>query len=134
VLVGPVGVWVLGAFPQAGKMAYDAAKKRWRQKGGSWVQKYLRIFAQEGLGSPDLEVEIDLEKLQKHLQSKLPEGEMPEIQPALVFIHPEADLEEVGDPPMPAIAGKDLKEYLRKTTKGKALTNDQIKQINEIRA
>jgi hypothetical protein len=131
VLVGPAGVWVLGVFTQAGKIIYDAKKKRWQQKGGNIAQKYLRVFAQEGLGRPELEIEIDLEKITKHLQSKLPEGELPEIQAALVFIHPNADLSEVGEPPIPTLVGKDLKEYLRKTTKGKALSAEQIKQINE---
>lgn len=131
-LVGPVGVWVLGAFTQAGKIIYDAKKKRWQQKGGNIAQKYLRVFAQEGLGRPELEAEIDVDKITKHLKAKLPEGELPSIQAALVFIHPEANLDEIGEPPYPTLPSKELKDYLRKTTKGKALTNEQVKQITDI--
>src|SRR5512145_2998290 len=34
-LVGPVGIWVLEVYSQAGKVAYNEKKKRWQHQGGS---------------------------------------------------------------------------------------------------
>src|SRR5512145_1419894 len=34
-LVGPVGLWVLEVYPQAGKVAYNEKKKRWEHQGGT---------------------------------------------------------------------------------------------------
>ena len=67
-LVGPVGVWVLMPRHQAGRITYDENKNRWRQKGGNF---YLKIFAQENLGRPDLEIGI---RNQCHIQ--LPRGSL----------------------------------------------------------
>lgn len=130
-LVGPVGIWVLETYPQAGKVTYNEKKKRWQQRGGNVFQKYLRAFAQEGLGRPDLDVEIDLEKIKKHLKAKLPDVELPETQAALVFINPTVDVSGVENAPLPALLSKDLKEYLRKASKGKLLPTETLKQINE---
>lgn len=128
-LVGPVGVWVLEAYTQAGQIVYE--KNRWRQKGGNLGQKYMRLFAQEGLGRPDLEVDADVEKIKKHLQAKLPDVELPSIQSVLVFINPKAELGDLDDAPLPALTTKELKEYLRKSSKGNTLAAEMIKQINE---
>ncbi|MFZ6029157.1 MAG: hypothetical protein ACOYYS_15700 [Chloroflexota bacterium] len=130
-LVGPVGLWVLETYPQPGKVVYNEKKKRWQQKGGSFLQKYMRIFAQESLGRPDLDVEIDLEKINRHLKARLPDMELPEVQAALVFINPTADVSECDSATVPALLSKELKEYLRKTSKGKLVPTDTLKQINE---
>jgi hypothetical protein len=64
-LVGPAGVWVLMPRHQAGTITYDENKKRWRQKGGNL---YLKIFAQESLGRPELEIGTEINAVTKKLK------------------------------------------------------------------
>ena len=47
-LVGPAGIWVLLPFHQRGHVTYR--KNRWRMAGGGFLQNYMRLFGQEGLG------------------------------------------------------------------------------------
>ena len=49
-LVGPSGVWVILPYQQAGTAYYE--KNRWRIKGGGFMQTYMQIFGQEGIGRP----------------------------------------------------------------------------------
>lgn len=105
---------------QRGTITYR--KNRWRQSGGGFVQNYLKIFAQEGIGRPDLEIESDIDGLKKYLRKNLPEGtELPNIQAALVFSHPEIDI-QVEDAPAPALPAKKLKDMIRKEAKGKPIS------------
>ena len=90
VLVGPAGVWVLIPKHQRGTITYS--KNRWRQSGGGFIQSYLKIFAQEGIGRPDLEIQTDIESLTKYLRKNIPgDTEIPDIQAALIFSNPEVD-------------------------------------------
>ena len=76
-LVGPAGVWVLIPKHQRGTITYR--KNRWKQSGGGIIQNYLKIFAQEGIGRPDLEIESDTEGIEKYLGKRLEGTEIPEI-------------------------------------------------------
>jgi hypothetical protein len=131
VLVGPAGVWVLMARHQRGMITYE--KGRWRQRGGGPLQAYLRMFAQEGLGRPDLEILNEIEALQKHLNKKLPEGSAPAVQSALIFTNPNVDLrineEEV--PTAPTMILGDLKEFIRKSAKNKGLSQTKATEIQQ---
>src|SRR4030065_43049 len=73
-------IWVLIPRYQRGTITYE--KGRWRQKGGNL---YLKIFAQEGLGRPDLEIGGEVEAVTRYLKKLLPEREFPQIQAALIF-------------------------------------------------
>ncbi len=55
-LVGPAGVWVLIPYHQRGQVTYR--KNRWKMSGGGFLQNYMRLFGQEGIGRPDLEAEF----------------------------------------------------------------------------
>jgi hypothetical protein len=123
-LVGPSGIWILLPYYQRGTITF--AKGRWQQKGGNL---YLKIFAQEGLGRPDLEVSGETASLHDYLKKRLPEEEIPPVQAALVFTNPKVsiDIPEEEQPPAEAIAIKDLKELIRKSGKGKGLTMDKVK-------
>jgi hypothetical protein len=126
VLVGPAGVWVILPYFQLGKITYE--KNRWKQRGGGFIQSYLRFFGQESIGRPDLDVAHDLEVLKEFLAKKLPETELPSIEAVLVFLSDKAQI-EAENAPTPTMLGKDLKEYLRKTTKGKVLTSEKARPI-----
>jgi hypothetical protein len=129
-LIGPAGVWTLIAKHQKGTITYQ--KNRWKQSGGGFIQGYLKIFGQEGIGRPDLEIESDIESLKKYLSKALPEGtEIPEIQAALVFSNPEVDI-QTDDTPYPTLHAKKLKDLIRKTAKGKPISQENYQQIQDI--
>jgi hypothetical protein len=128
-LVGPSGLWVLMPYHQAGKIVYE--KNRYKQKGGGFMQKYLRIFGQEGLGRPDLEAPAEVSTIDKFIKKSIPDVELSEPNVALVFVNERADL-EVKESPLLTIPLKELKNTIRKTAKGKPLSPEVIKQINEL--
>jgi hypothetical protein len=128
-LVGPAGLWILKPYYQRGTIWFSNG--RWKQKGGNW---YLKIFAQEGIGRPELEIEAEQNALIKLLNKELPDIELPKIQVALVFFHPQAEIiiDEDENPPALTIHASKLKEFIRKSAKSKALTIDLAEKINEI--
>lgn len=76
-LVGPSGLWVLLPYYQRGMITYK--KGRWRQSGGGLGYAYLKVFAQEGLGRPDLEAASESKALLDYLKKRLPEEEIPPV-------------------------------------------------------
>jgi hypothetical protein len=126
-LVGPSGVWVLLPYHQRGKVSFE--KNRWKMKGGGFLQNYMRIFGQENLGRPELDAENEVRTLQKFFAKKLDESDIPEVKPILVFTTDEVEL-DVGDSPIAAMKMKQLKEFLRQGGKNRALSSEQIAEIN----
>jgi len=128
-LLGPCGVWILSPHNQRGTISYS--KGRWRQKGGNL---YLKIFAQEGLGRPDLETQNEDEKLLKYFQKNLPEENIPDIQTALVFTNPQVDINiaESESPPAETVYAAKLKDLVRKYSKAKTLSMEKVKFIRNI--
>jgi hypothetical protein len=125
-LVGPSGVWILMPRHQRGLITYSNG--RWRQKGGNL---YLKFFAQEGLGRPDLELEGEIQKVRSYLQKLLPEAELPPIFAALLFTNERADIQisEEEQPPAATIKMGDLKDLVRKTAKSKPLSLTKAQEI-----
>ncbi len=128
-MVGPAGVWVLLPYHQRGKIFFE--KNRWRMRGGGFMQGYMRIFGQEGIGRPDIDAENEVRALGKFLSKKLDETNIPEIKPILVFTNDEVEL-DAGDSPIPAMKLKQLKEFMRQGTKNRALSSTQINQIDKL--
>ncbi len=128
-LVGPSGLWVIMPYHQAGRIVYE--KNRYRQKGGGAMQKYLRIFGQEGLGRPDLEAPAEVATIEKYIKKNIPDVELSEPNVALVFVNDRAEL-EVKDAPLLTVPVKELKNAIKKSTKVNPLTPELIKQINEL--
>ena len=128
-LIGPAGILVLLPYNQKGKIVYE--KNRWRQKGGSFFQKYLRVFAQEGIGRPDLDASNDIHAIQKLLSNKLPDDELPTPQALIVFTNDLAEI-EVEDAPLPSLPARKLKEYIRKTSKTKPLSLEKVGKIQSL--
>ena len=126
-LVGPAGIWVLIPRYQRGTITYE--KGRWRQKGGNL---YLKIFAQEGLGRPDLEIGGEVEAVKRLLKGKLPElYEVPDIQAALVFTNDKADI-QAEEAPVPTVQVRKLKDTIRKLAKNKPISLDRVKEIQAV--
>jgi hypothetical protein len=127
-LVGPAGVWVLVPRTQGGLIVYE--KGRFRQKGGGFVRMYMNLFAQEGIGRPELDVQTEVEAVRKYLAERLAEENMPAIQPVLVFTNDRADL-QLDEAPILSLAHKKLKEHIRKTAKSKPLSMPKVKAIQD---
>lgn len=113
-LVGPSGLWVLLHFYQGGKVTYE--NKRWRLKGGGFIQSYLKLFGQENIGRPDLTATFEAESVRKFLQKKLPDMEIPEIKAAAIFSNPDVVL-EANDFPLPTLKPQDFKEFIKQKSK-----------------
>ena len=127
-LVGPSGVWIILPYYQRGRISYSNG--RWRQRGSNL---YLKIFAQEGLGRPDMDIASESEAVMKVLRRELPEESLPQIQAVLVFTNPRAVIEmpEDASPPAETVYLKDLKDTIRKSGKTKSMTLDRITGIQE---
>ncbi|MEJ5201317.1 MAG: hypothetical protein WHV66_03700 [Anaerolineales bacterium] len=127
-LVGPAGIWILMPYPQGGTIYYDTNKDRWKQKGGSL---YLKIFAQEGLGRPDLEAQSYELETQKYLRRFLGNNiELPPIQPILVFTN-EKTVVQSENAPMHALNVTKLKDFIRHQAKANPAPMDSIKIIQQ---
>jgi hypothetical protein len=128
-LIGPAGVWVLLPYHQNGKIAF--VKNRWRLSGGGFMQAYMRIFGQEGLGRPELDAESEIGAVKKFLEKKLEGTTIPEVKAALVFTSDTVELEP-GESVHVAVKLKQLKEFMRQESKGKVLSQEQIQKITSL--
>jgi len=129
-LVGPAGIWIIEAYYQRGTIAY--AKNKWRQSGGGVLLGYLKIFAQEGLGRPDLDVKTDTESLTAALKKALGDGqEIPPINAALVFTDSRTEI-KADDAPIPTVKIEQLKEVIRKAAKQNPFPALEIKRIKSV--
>jgi hypothetical protein len=125
-LVGPAGVWVILPFQQGGTVSFE--KNRWKIKGGGFMQSYMRIFGQEGIGRPELEADSEVAAAKKYLAQKMGDETIPEVKPLMVFTHDQVEV-EAGESPIPAMKLKQLKGFMREEAKNRKLTNDQIQKI-----
>jgi hypothetical protein len=131
-LVGPAGLWILMPRNQRGTISLK--KGRWQNTGGGFIQAYLKLFGQESLGRPDIEMQNDIERLRKYLEKKMPEGSIvPDIRAALVFTNDQVDL-QIGEdetPPAPTFQLNKLKEFIRKTAKTSPLSMAKVDQVQQ---
>ena len=130
-LVGPAGLWVL--MPRSQRGVISLYRGRWRHSGGGFMQTYLKLFGQESLGRPDLEMQNEIDHIQKYLSKKLPDLPLPEIQAALVFTNDQVDIRIPEDeiPPAPTLYLSKLKEFMRKTAKTKPLSLTTVQLITD---
>jgi hypothetical protein len=128
-LVGPAGVWTLLPYHQRGKIFFE--KNRWKMKGGGFLQGYMRVFGQEGIGRPDIDAENEIANMKKFFSKNMDESSIPEIKAILVFTSDEVEL-DAGDSPIPAMKLKQLKEFLRQNSKNRALTSTKITEITNL--
>lgn len=129
-LAGPAGMWILIPKTQRGRITFD--KNRWRQRG-DFMLAYLRIFAQEGIGRPDLDIGVEMDALKKFFRKELPEHTFPDPNPILVFTNPRAVL-DAENAPVPTVSLEELKEVVRKQAKEKGgkLTPEQLSALTGV--
>ena len=125
-LVGPAGVWVVMPYHQRGEVSFK--KNRWRMSGGGFLQGYMRIFGQEGLGRPDLEIDNEIRSLKKYLLKHMEESEIPEINAIMIFTNDDVEL-DAEETPVPALKLKQLKEFIRQRAKEKKLSAETLNKL-----
>ena len=124
-LVGPSGIWVLIPYPVKGEISYDEKKKRWKQKGGNF---YLKFFAQEGLGRPDLEVVGLINDAEKYIGQNLKDFDHPPVQAALIFTNEKISV-DASNAPVPTLPASKLKDFFRKKAKEDPAPVETIKLL-----
>lgn len=108
VLVGPSGLWIPIPVVAGGEISYD---KKWRQKGGSF---FMKMFGQENIGKPDIEIASNEKQLIEFLQNHLEEGEIPPVSSVLVSLHPKAVIGDVENAPVAIVESGALRRHIRK--------------------
>lgn len=127
-LVGPMGIWVVLPYHQRGRIAY--LKNRWRLSGGGFMQGYMRLFGQEGIGRPELDAAYQVEAITKYLSKSMGDGNAPAVHAALVFSNEEMEIES-NDSPIPALAMKKLKDFMRQKMREAPTTALAIQQVKQ---
>lgn len=125
-LIGPAGVWLLMPYHQKGQAVFR--KNRWRMSGGGFIQSYMRIFGQEGLGRPEVEIDRETQNLKKYLSKKMDGSELPEIRSVLVFTSDEVEIDPEGAT-IPALKVKQLKDFIRQKAKEKLIGPPQLSAL-----
>jgi hypothetical protein len=125
-LVGPAGLWILLPYHQHGQVSFK--KNRWRMSGGGFVQSYMRIFGQENLGRPDIEIESETGRLENYLSKHLDGVEIPEIKPLIVFTSDDVEI-DADDASVPTMKLKQIKDFIRQKAKEKPVSNVQLAAI-----
>lgn len=127
-LVGPAGVFHIITYHQVGTITYDENKKRWKQKGGN---AYLKLFAQEGLGRPDLDIEAYTSDLNKYLQKTAPDLYADiKHEPILLFLSEKAVI-DAKNAPVPTLKSDKLKDFIRRRAKNEPANMEIIEQLVE---
>lgn len=126
-LAGPMGIWVLLPYHQRGTLTYDG--KRWRLRGGGFMQGYMSLFGQEGLGRPDAEAAGQVDAVSKYLTKQLGSEAAPAVGAVLVFTHDQVEI-DVQDAPLAAVHIKKLKDFMRQQSKPVALNAEMLARVN----
>lgn len=127
-LVGPSGIWILLPYHQRGQVTFR--KDRWRMSGGGFLQGYMRIFGQEGIGRPNLEADSEIRSLTNALSLDF-EDQVPEINAILVFTADDV-LIDAEDAPIPALPLKKLKDFMRQRAKEKPISVQDLEKVKEL--
>jgi len=125
-LVGPAGVWLLMPYFQRGQVTFK--KNRWQMSGGGFIQGYMRIFGQENLGRPDIEVDNEVNGLRKFLTKKMDESQIPEIKPLMIFTNDDVEI-NAEETPIPAMKLKQVKDFIRQKAKEKPVSLVQLAAV-----
>ena len=128
--VGTAGVWVLLPLQQRGSVVYQ--KNHWKVSRGGFMQGYLSIFGQEGLGRPELEITTEMDTIKRYLAKKFEnENEVPEIHGVLVFTNDLVEI-EANDAPTPALKLKQIKDFFRQKSKDQPLGSLTLEKIKSV--
>ncbi len=127
-LVGPHGLWIPTPITASGEIYYD---KKWKQRGGGFLMK---LFGQENLGRPEVEVQVNEKDIHKLLEKHLEKDEFPPIQSILVSMHPKATIGNVDDAPIPVVQTDALRRIIRRYDRKYEveIPQDELDKINQL--
>jgi len=125
VLREPGGVTVFVLKPHEGQVLFQEGK--WRNKLG-W-SRVFRWMSQEGLGDPAQETAQEVQSMQEWLQERAPDLNVP-VRGALVFNKAQLILDD--DPPVPTMAPKQVKGWLRKAGRTPSLPKKTLKRLAQV--
>lgn len=129
VLVGPAGIWILIPYHQRGSVTVQNG--RWRLSGGGFLQSYLRVFGQEGIGRPDLEAARQITALKKQLGATHAGASLPDIRALAVFTSEDVEV-DAGQSSVPGLKTKQLKDFMRQAARLREITPLQIQQVQQL--
>jgi hypothetical protein len=112
VMLGPAGLFVFRIYLHEGPVTYDG--KKWRQRF-SWL-RMLGFSGQDSLADPVRDALYDVQRLRSWLAQRMPEEEIPEIYPFIVFVREGVEL-DIADTPVPVLRAKQLKSRIRQIDK-----------------
>jgi len=127
VLLTPTGVIVFVVKPQNGEIRCEG--NRWRHK--LTIGRVLRFLTEEGLGNPTQEARQETESLQRLIRKHVTEGDVP-VSAFIVFTSQDEKLRlEVVNPAIPVLRLRELKERMRKLSKGKPIPTEIQQKLTE---
>ncbi|MBN1230388.1 MAG: hypothetical protein JXA19_00835 [Anaerolineales bacterium] len=130
-MIGPAGVWSLQPRNVRGTITFNKQRNRYRHTGGGLLIAYLKIFGQEGLGNPMVDMETDVKALEKFFKKELGEENIPPVNSALIFTDDYAKV-LVDETPYPTMHIKDLKNFMIAEANKKFLSREQIDKITAL--
>lgn len=128
-LVGPAGIWVLLPYRQMGVISYQ--KNHWKMSRGGFIQGYMRIFGQEGLGRPDADANADIKAIKNFLSRRMEEDQVPTVNAIAVFTSDKVEL-QAEEAPIPAVRLKQLKEFMRQRSRERLLSPAEVERIKAV--
>ena len=96
--------------------------------GGGFLQSYMRIFGQESMGRPDIELDSEVSAVKKYFGKQLGESEIPEVNAMMVFTSDDVEI-DAEDAPITAMKVKEIKEFFRKKAKEKPIGQMQLAAV-----
>ncbi len=108
VLVGPAAIWIPVTTMASGEIYYD---KKWKQRGGRLM---LKIFGQENIGKPAMDIDSNITVLSKTLSKSLPENKILPIKGILVSMNPETKIGDIEEAPNFIVTPDALRRTIRK--------------------
>lgn len=126
VLIAPDGLYAIVVKNHDGEITVNGRKV---SRKFTW-KRLIKMFADEGLGSPIAEAENRAGKLAKSLNREFPDMDVPPVKPLLLFSNKDAQV-SVNQPDVPALVTNEIKNYLRQEGKTRVVPTDVRKELAE---
>jgi hypothetical protein len=126
VLLSPQGIFTFITRDTTGEVSVNGSQWKTRLT----LRRVLLLFASEGLGNPSRDAVEEAEKMQRWVQTELPDTKVP-IYPAVVFIDERVKL-DVNQPQVPVLEAKEVKRWLRSTGKGENLRAADYRALEQL--
>ncbi|MFO7743137.1 MAG: nuclease-related domain-containing protein [Anaerolineae bacterium] len=111
VLLEPGGCTCFVVKTQGGEVRYEnEEKRRWTHKERGKL--FRQLVGQDALGSPDLDVQEEVAKLERYLGEEMDRGKEVPVRGAVVFVNEDVQV-EAEEAPVPVFYRKKVKDWLR---------------------